>query len=139
MKASLIWSMPSVGVFLVYTEPSTMRIGEAGFEQFSNVISFRVADAIFPPRMHFFCHGKMLLKTLLMAKKLREVCFISPQTLWSHFTLLGYEKAKNRLLACGHNDAHPISEVRNSVAEGDLQNHVKCFYTTHFIRPCIIT
>ena len=48
--------MPSAGmkqrVFLVYTEPST-RIGEAGFEQFSNVISFCVDDAIFP-RMSFF-------------------------------------------------------------------------------------
>ena len=38
-------------VFLVYTEPSTVRIGEAGFEQFSNVIRFRIADAIFPQRM----------------------------------------------------------------------------------------
>ena len=34
-------------MFLVYTEPSTMTIGEAGFEQLANVNSFRVADAIF--------------------------------------------------------------------------------------------
>ena len=32
----------------VYTEPSTMRIGEAGFEQLANVVSFRVADTSFP-------------------------------------------------------------------------------------------
>ena len=50
--------MTSVGmkqrVFLVYTGPSTVRIGKAGFEQFSNVISFHVADAIDPQRMIFF-------------------------------------------------------------------------------------
>ena len=38
----------------IYTEPSTMRIRETGSEQFSNVISFCVADAIFPRRMYFF-------------------------------------------------------------------------------------
>ena len=55
-------------VFQVYTEPFTMRIGEAGFEQLANVISFRVADAIFPRRMYFFCHGQMLFITLLIAE-----------------------------------------------------------------------
>ena len=64
--------MPSAGmkqrVFLVYTEPSTMRNGEAGFEQLANVISVRVANAIFPRRMYFFCHGEMLVKSLPMAK-----------------------------------------------------------------------
>ena len=39
-------------MFLVYTEPSTMRIGEAGFEQLANVVSFlcpwlRAPDTIF--------------------------------------------------------------------------------------------
>ena len=64
--------MPSASmkqkVFLIYTEPSTMGIGEAGFEHFSNVISFRVTDAIFSRRMYFFCHGEMLVKSLLMPK-----------------------------------------------------------------------
>ena len=31
-----------------------MRSDEAGFEQLANVISFRVADAIFPRKMYFF-------------------------------------------------------------------------------------
>ena len=64
--------MPSAGMkqreFLVYTEPSTMRIGEAGFEQLANVISFRVANAIFSLEFIFFCHGEMLVKSLLIAK-----------------------------------------------------------------------
>ena len=47
-------------VFLVYTEPSTVRIGEAEFEQFSNIISFRVADAIFPRRMYFLPRGDVV-------------------------------------------------------------------------------
>ena len=64
--------MPSAGlkqrVFLVYTEPSIMRIDEAGFKQSANVISFRVADAIFTRRMYSVCHGEMLFKSLLIAK-----------------------------------------------------------------------
>ena len=58
MKVSLIWSMPSAGmkqrVFLVYTEPSTMRIGEAGFEQFSNFISFSCRWCNIPSEKVFF-------------------------------------------------------------------------------------
>ena len=34
----------------------------------NNVVSFRVADAIFPRRMYIFCHGEMSFKTVLMAK-----------------------------------------------------------------------
>ena len=64
--------MPSAGmkqrVFLVYTEHSTIRIGEAGFKQLANVVSFRVADAIFPRRMYIFCHGEMSFKIVLTAK-----------------------------------------------------------------------
>ena len=44
-------------MFLVYTEPSTVRIGEAGFEQFSNVISFRAADVIFLQMIFFLPRG----------------------------------------------------------------------------------
>ena len=31
-------------MLLVYTEPSKMRIGVAGFEQIANVVSFRAPD-----------------------------------------------------------------------------------------------
>ena len=76
VKVSLIWSMPSAcmkqRVFLVYTEPSTMRIGEAGFEQFINVISFRATDAIFPRIMYIFCHRELSFKTFLTAKNRDE-------------------------------------------------------------------
>ena len=50
VKASLIRSISSAGMklkmFLVYIEPSTMRIGEAGFEQLANVVSFRASDFV---------------------------------------------------------------------------------------------
>ena len=50
---------------------------EAGFEQFSNVISFHVTDAIFPRRMYFFWHGEMLVKSLLMANnRVRYALFL---------------------------------------------------------------
>ena len=76
--------MPSAGmeqrVFLVYTEPSTMRIGELGFEQFSNVLSFLVADAIFPRRMYFFfCNGEKLVKSLLMVKNRDRYALFLPK------------------------------------------------------------
>ena len=75
--------MPSADMkqrlFLVYTEPFTMRIGEAGFEQFANVISFRVPDAIFPRRIYFFCHGEMLVKSLLMAKNRDKYALFLPK------------------------------------------------------------
>ena len=50
VKASLIWSISSAGMklrmFLVYSEPFTVRIGEAGFEQLANMISFRAPDFV---------------------------------------------------------------------------------------------
>ena len=33
-------------MFLVYTETSTMRIGEAGFEQLANMVSIRAPDFV---------------------------------------------------------------------------------------------
>ena len=33
-------------MLLVYIEPSTMRMGEAGFEQYANMISFRAPDFV---------------------------------------------------------------------------------------------
>ena len=97
VKVRLISSMPSAGMkqqaFLVYTEPSTVRIGEAGFEQFSNVISFRVADAIFPRRMYFFCHGEMLVKSLLMAKN-RDKYTLFPPKRYAHTS--SYEGIKRQ-------------------------------------------
>ena len=50
VKASLILSISSAGMklrmFLVYTELSTNRIGEAGFEQLTNMVSFRAPDFV---------------------------------------------------------------------------------------------
>ena len=50
VNASLIWTISSAGMklrmFLVYTEPSTMRISETGFEQLANVVSFRALDFV---------------------------------------------------------------------------------------------
>ena len=83
VKTSLIWSISSAGMklrmFLVYTETSTMRIGEAGFEQLANVVSFRVDDTIFPRKNVFFCHGLMLFKTSLMAKNRNKHALFLPK------------------------------------------------------------
>ena len=76
VKAILIWSISSADMklrmFLVYTEPSTMRIGDAGFEQLANMISFLFLISClwhnFPSKNVFFCHREMLFKTLLMPK-----------------------------------------------------------------------
>ena len=55
-------------MFMVYTEPSSTIFGGAGSEKLAVVIGFLVANAIFPRKMYFFYHGKMLFKKLLMAK-----------------------------------------------------------------------
>ena len=60
-------------VFLVYPEPSTMRIGEAGFEQLANVVSFRAPD--FVP---LFCRREMLL---LMVKNRKMYDLFLPNSL----------------------------------------------------------
>ena len=44
-------------MILVYTEPSEMRIGEAGIEQLANMVSFRAPDTIFPRKMYFSATG----------------------------------------------------------------------------------
>ena len=41
-------------MFLIYTKPSTMRMGEAGFEQLANVVRFRIADTFFPRKKCIF-------------------------------------------------------------------------------------
>ena len=33
-------------MFLLYTEPSTMRMGEAGFEELANKVNFRAPDFV---------------------------------------------------------------------------------------------
>ena len=75
VKASLIWSTASSAMkprmFLVYTEPSTTRISEAGFEQFriSKCYQFLSGWCNIPSKnIVSFCHGEMLFKTLLLAK-----------------------------------------------------------------------
>ena len=96
VKACLIWLMSSAGmkqqVFMVYTEPSTMWFGGAGSEKLAIVIGFRVAYAIFPRKMYFFCHGEMPFKKLLIGVK--YVCFTSLQTLSLHCLVLTIQKCK---------------------------------------------
>ena len=73
-------------VFLVYTEASTMRIGEAGFEQFSKVISFRVTDAIFPRRMYFSsATGRCLVSHYLWRKIEIGMFYFSPNSLLTFY------------------------------------------------------
>ena len=92
VKPSLICSISFAGMklrmFLVYTEPSTMRIGEAGFEQLVNVVSFRARDFVpltqfFPRKNVFFYHREMLFKTLLMAKNRDKYALFLPK-LFAH-------------------------------------------------------
>ena len=77
-------------MFLVYIEPSTMRIGEAGFEQLANVVSFRAPD--FVPltqfsleKMFFSATGRCCSKTLLtfMAKNRDKYALFLPK-LFAH-------------------------------------------------------
>ena len=64
-----------------------MRIGEAGFEQLANVVSFRAPDFVpltqFPSTNVFFCHREMLFKTLLMAKNRDKYALFLPK-LFAH-------------------------------------------------------
>ena len=48
-------------MFLVYTEPSTMRIGEAGFEQkLANMVSFHAPGTIFFRKCIFLPQGDVV-------------------------------------------------------------------------------
>ena len=107
-------------VFLEHTEPATVRIGEAGFEQFSYVISFRVADTIFPQSMIFPATGRCCLKRYLLQEIEISMLYFSPNSLLILQPFKDLNKQKNSLLTCGHNGTqrvslHPVSEVRNSV------------------------
>ena len=98
-----------------------MRIGEAGFEQLANFVSFRVADIIFSRRNVFFCHREMFSKTLLMAKIEVNMLYVSPNSLLTMDRINVFKKAKHRRLTCHHPGTrrvslHLISEVRNLVA-----------------------
>ena len=68
-------------IFLVYTESSTMRIGEAGFEQLANVVSFRVADTFFPRKKCIFLPRGDVVKTLLMTKIEISMLYFTPNSL----------------------------------------------------------
>ena len=61
-----------------------MRIGEAGFEQLANMVSFRAPD--FVPltqfsleKCIFFCHWEMLFKTLLVPKNRDKYSLFLPK------------------------------------------------------------
>ena len=111
-------------MFLVYTEPSRMRIGEAGFEQLANLVSFR-APSFVPltqvSKMCFSATGRCCSKRYLWRKiEISMLCF-SPNSLPTLHRINVLQKAKHRLLTCRHPGTrrvslHLISEVRNSVA-----------------------
>ena len=112
-------------MFLVYTEPSTMRIGEAGFEQLAKVVSFRAPD--FMPLTEFslekciFLPQGDLFKRYLWRKIEISMLYFSPNSLLTLHRINVLEKVKHRLLTCRHPgkrrvSLHLISEVRISVA-----------------------
>ena len=113
-------------MFLVYTEPSTMRIGEAGFEQSANMVSFRAPD--FVPmtqfslkKMYISATGRCCSKRYLCREIEISMLYFSPNSLLTLHRINVLKKAKHRLLTCRHPGTrrvslHLISEVRNSVA-----------------------
>ena len=143
VKASLIWSISSAGMklrmFLVYTEPSTVRIGEAGFEQLANVVSFRAPD--FVPltqfsveKMYFSATGRCCSKRYLWRKIEKHMLYFSPNSLLTLYRINVLKKAKHRLLTCRHPgkrrvSLHLISEVRNSVASRMQRVNIALFKT----------
>ena len=125
VKGSLIWSISSAGMklrmFLVYTEPSTMRIGEAGFEQLANVVSFRAPDTIFPRKMYFSATGRCCSKRHLWWNIEISMLYFSPNSLLRLHRINVLKIAKHQLLTCRHPGTrcaslHLISEVWISVA-----------------------
>ena len=69
-------------MFLVYTEPSTTMIGEAGFKQLVNIVSFRLADTIFPrKKMYFSATGRYCSKRYLWRKTEISMLYFSPNSL----------------------------------------------------------
>ena len=124
VKASLIWSISSAGMklrmFLIYTEPSTMTIGEAGFEQLANMVRFRawfrVPDTIFCRKNVFFCHKRYLGREIEVS-----MLYFSPNSLLTLHRIKVLKKVKHRFLTCRHPGTrrvslHLISEVGNWVA-----------------------
>ena len=94
VKASLSWSISSAGMklrmFMKYTEPSTMRIGEAVFEQLANVVSFRVADTIFLEKKYFSATGRCCSKRYLWRKIEISMLYFSPNSSWKRKTSNSY-------------------------------------------------
>ena len=73
--------------------------------QLANVISFRVADAIFLDKCIFSATGRCCLKHYLWWEI--EICmlyFSRNALVHSHFIVLTSKKVKYRLLSCGFND-----------------------------------
>ena len=113
-------------MFLVYTEPSTMRIGEAGFEQLAKMVSFRAPDFVSLTqfsleKMYFSAAGRCYSKRYLCRKVEISMLYFSPNSLLTLHRINVLKKAKHRLLTCRHPGTrrvplHLISEVRNSVA-----------------------
>ena len=145
VKASLIWSISSIGMklgmFLVYTEPSTMRIGDAGFDQLANVVSF--CDPDFVPltqfsleKCIFLPHGDVV-QNVTYGKKIEiSMLYFPPNSLLTRHRINVLKKAKHRLLTCRNPGTrrvllHLISEVRNSVASR-MQRVNTALFKTNF-------
>ena len=110
-------------MFLVYTEPSTMRIGEAGFEQLANMVSFRAPD--FVP-LYLSATGRCCSKRYFCRKIEISMLYFSPNSLLTLHRTNVLKKAKHRLLTCRHPGTrrvslHLITEVRYSVASRMLR------------------
>ena len=86
-------------MFLVYTEPSTMRIGEAGFEQLANVVSFRARfcarGTIFPQKMYFTATGRCCSKRYLWRKIEISMLYFSPNSLLTLHRINVLKKGKS--------------------------------------------
>ena len=140
VKASLIWSISSAGmklrVFLVYTEPSTMRIGEAGFDQISkhgqfSCPWFRAPDTIFCRKTYFSATG-----TLLCRKIEISMLYFSPNSLLTLHRTNVLKKGKTTtsyLSPSWHATCVVASNLRSpefgciTYAEGEYSISILCF------------
>ena len=72
---------------MVYTEPFTIRIGEAEFQQLANVVSFCAADTIFPRKIYFSAKGRCCSKRYLRRKIDIRMLYFCPNSLLSFYRI----------------------------------------------------
>ena len=126
-------------MFLVYTEPSTMRIGEAEFKQLSNMVSFRapffVPDTVFPRKIYFSATGRCCSKGYLCRKIEISMLYFSPNSLLTLHCINVLKRAKHLLLTCRHPGTRRVvaSNLRSpefgciTYAEGKYSISILCF------------